>query len=78
MGNHSATRKRKREGERDALQKRATLFVVLLGNHLSALVVAGKVSVVVLPYYSEQALRMEGVDVTGKAFAKFEDLQHGS
>ena len=50
------------------------MFLIKQGNYLSALVVAGLLSVVVLPYFSEQDLLKEGVDVTGKFFAKYEDL----
>ena len=50
------------------------MFLIKQGNYVSALVVAGLLSVVVLPYFSEQDLLKEGVDVTGKCFAKYEDL----
>ena len=70
MGKHSAVRKRKRQGERDALVKRGRMFLIKQGNYLSALVVAGLLSVVVLPYFSEQDLLKEGVDVTGKFFCQ--------
>ena len=60
----SAARKRKRQGERerDALVKRARMFVILKGNYVSFLVVAGLISFVVLhAFLSEHDLQMEGV-----------------
>ena len=44
------------------------MFVINHGNYRSALVVAGLLSVVVLPFFSEQGLLKEGVDLTGKFF----------
>ena len=49
------------------------MFVIKQGNCLSALVVAGSrlLSVVGLPFFSEQDLLKEGVDLTGKFFVKY-------
>ena len=57
---------KKTRRERDALVKRGRMFVINQGDSLSALALAGLLSVVVLPFFSEQDLLKEGVDLTGK------------